>query len=133
MTSYKCEFCVHQVGPIKPIPPECLECTYGNHFQIKTNLHPMDAAMWEKHQQLDRFIQEAITIPVFLWQRELLHQSLDKRPLYSRGCNRSTERAVVDVFLTIFDEYEKRSKGEKKWKHGRKYLNETSLKHSSRR
>lgn len=113
MKSYKCEFCTHQVGPIKPSPPECVECICGNHFQMKSELHPMDIKAWEKHQLLDRFINEAVVIPVVLWQRELLHQSLDNRPLYYRGCSRSNERAMIDVFLTIFDEYEKnKTKGE---------------------
>ena len=48
MESYKCEFCAYQVGPIKPIPPECTECRFGNHFQIKTKLHPIDIAAWGK-------------------------------------------------------------------------------------
>lgn len=115
MKSYKCEFCTHQVGPIKPSPPECVECRCGNHFQMKAKLHPMDIKAWEKHQLLDRFIDEAITIPVVLWQREMLHQCMDrknKEPLYFRGCGRSTERAVIDVFLAIFEDHEKKIKGE---------------------
>lgn len=105
--SYKCEFCAHQAGPIKPLPPECVECRFGNHFQIKTKLHPMDIKAWEKHQLLDHFIDEVVNMPVVLWQRELLHKCLDKRPVYCRGCSKSTERTVIDVFLTIFDDYEK--------------------------
>lgn len=112
MNSYKCEFCIHQVGPIKPVPPECAECRCGNHFQIKTKMHPMDIRAWGKHQRLDRFIDEVLTIPVVLWQREVLHQALknsrsDRQPQYARFNGRSQARAIIDVYLAIFDEYEK--------------------------
>ena len=106
-TSYKCNFCIYQVGPIKPLPPECIECRCGNRFQIKAKLHPRDAVAWEKHQLFDRFIDEGINFPIVLWQRELLHKYLDKRedgPLYYRGCGRSHELAMIEVFLMIFKE-----------------------------
>lgn len=116
LTSYKCEFCTHQVGPRQQLPPECTECRCGNHFQIKTKMHPMDAKAWDKHQRLDRFIDEAVKIPVVLWQRELLHKCLDEKPIYYRGCGRSTERAVIDVFLQIFEDSEKEKNHEENLK-----------------
>lgn len=112
MKSYKCEFCTHQVGPNKPVPPECAECRCGNHFQMKTKMHPLDVQAWDKHQRLDRFIDEMITVPVVLWQREVLHQALEYRrlerqPLSARCSGRSTERAVIDVFISLFLDSEK--------------------------
>ena len=75
----------------------------------------MDIKAWEKHQRFDRFIDEAITIPVVLWQRELLHRCLDERPLYYRGCSRSNERAAIHILLMIFEDYEKKkATGEEK-------------------
>lgn len=112
MKSYKCEFCTHQVGPIKPLPPECIECKCGNHFQIKKKMHPMDVIAWEKHQRFDRFIDAMIDVPVVLWQREALHLGLEyRRPdryvLYARGSGWSTERAMIDIFVSLFLDSEK--------------------------
>ena len=112
MKSYKCEFCTHQVGPIKPIPPECVECGCGNHFHMKTKMHPVDAAAWQKHQRLDSFIDE-MDAQFVLWQREAIHQvyeyrRLARQPLYARGCGRSTELAMIDLFISLFLESEKR-------------------------
>ena len=110
MVSYKCEFCEHHTGPNKPKPENCVKCVCGTDFQMKTKLHPDQLSKWKRHQRFDRFINECVDNNIIIWQRELLHQTLDNEIIFARGCGRSIERIRIAIVLDFFHQIEEKER-----------------------
>lgn len=107
MKFWKCEFCKHDVGPLKQItcstdfthPVSC------DNFELKTKMHPIQEAEWHKHEDLDRFL-DALDMELFLWQRAMLHTLAFKRPLYFKAARGSTRNlSAVAMLLCAYEKY----------------------------
>lgn len=80
-------------------------------LRIKKRMSQREAYEWERHQKLDKMIDD-MDIKVLAYQREFLHRSLDRK-VYITMLPRmgiTDSRILAACCAAMFDSYEKEKK-----------------------